>query len=280
MSKGPKANKPLSFDQAASELPAAIVKATAESTIYSEAYEQCIVQLRVLHSIMARERAKSQSARKRVDELRAVVDAGEGRPGPTFELVPNPMITQGLLDAVASGELTTKHEASIMAAKNQVVLVGGLARVKNKTEAQFLAASRYCHLFESAQIGPLKATDYTQVRVDTSGPRQDHTSSLTDFAQIELVSAREALGARAASIVDQVVVYGLSVRALAVKIGLGQGGQGRRKAEKELLDALDVLTKHFKLLPKETGKAREWSDGTKAVKGDGLESSLTGLLPK
>lgn len=261
MSKGPKANKPLTFDQAASQLPAAVTKAREESTIYSEAYEQCILQLRMLHAIMARERAKSQSARKRVDELRAIVDAGEGRPAPTFGLVPNPMITQGLLDAVATGELTTQHQASIMAAKNQVVLVGGLARVKNKTEAQFLAASKYCHLFECAQIGPMRATDYTAVRVDTSGPRQDQISASQDATRAELDGARTALGPRAASIVDQIVIYGESVRSLATKLKMGQGGMARRRLEKELLTALDVLVMHFHMLPKEKGKPSSWIDG-------------------
>jgi pyrimidine operon attenuation protein/uracil phosphoribosyltransferase len=165
------------------------------------------------------------------------------------------MITQGLLDAVASGEVETQHQASIMAAKNQVVLVGGLARVKGKTEAQFLAAARYLHLYECAQIGPMKATDYSQVRVDTSGPRQDQISASQDDSRAELEGARKALGARAASIVDQVVVFGRSVRALAEKLGMGQGGQARRRLEKELLDALDVLVGYFKLLPAERAKS-------------------------
>lgn len=255
MSK-PKSSKPLTFDQAASELPVAEARARAESAVFSEAYEQCIVQLRLLHGIMARERAKSKSAMKRVDDLRKVVDAGEGRLPPSFELVPNPMITQGLLDAVASGEVTTQHQASIMAAKNNAILVGGLARVKGKTEAQFLAAAKYLQLFESAQIGPMKATDYTQVRVDTSGPRQEQVSSIMDTSQVELAGARAALGGRAASIVDRVVVFGMSVRGLAEKLRMGQGGQARRRLEKELLEALDVLAKHFKLMPAEKGKPR------------------------
>lgn len=267
--------KPLTFDQAASELPAAEAKARADSTIYAEAYEQCIVQLRVLHSIMARERAKSKSAMKRVDELRAVVDEGEAHQVLKPALVPNPMITQGLLDAVESGEVTTRHDRSSGVMRNEVVLVGGLARVKGKTEAQFLAAARYCHLYETSQIGPLQATDYTQVRVDTSGPRQDHVTALQDDARGELDGARSAMGARAASIVDQVVVHGTSVRALAEKLKLGQGGQARRRLEKELLAALDVLVGYFRLLPAEKGKARGWTDGTKArIMPDNFQTSV------
>jgi hypothetical protein len=260
MSK-PRKGKPLTFDQAASELPAAMARASELSSVYAEAYEQCITQLRLMHGIMARERAKSKSAMLRVDELRAVVEAGEGKKVIEEALVPNPMITQGLLDAVAEGEVTTQHDRHSGVLRNQVVLVGGLARVKNKSDAQFLAAARYLSLYETSQIGPMKATDYSQVRVDTSGPRQDQVSASQDDTRAELEGARRALGARAASIVDQVVVYGLSVRALCEKLKMGQGGQARRKLEKELLDALDVLVRHFRLLPKDTGKPTGWSDG-------------------
>lgn len=61
MSK-PRQGSLLTFDQAASELPAAKARARAESTIYAEAYEQCTVQLKLLHGIMACERARSKSA--------------------------------------------------------------------------------------------------------------------------------------------------------------------------------------------------------------------------
>lgn len=262
MSK-PRKGKPLTFDQAASELPAAEAKARAESSIYSEAYEQCILQLRLLHSIMGRERAKSKSAMLRVDELRAIVDEGEGHKVLKPALVPNPMITQGLLDAVESGEVTTQHDRSIGAMRNEVVLVGGLARVRGKSEAQFLAAARYCHLYETSQIGPLKATDYEQLRVDSSGLRQDYGTASQDDARRDLDAARKTMGARAASIVDQIVVHGQSVRGLADKMKMGQGGQARRRLEKELLDALDVLVDLFGMLPKVTGKSRNWSEGVR-----------------
>lgn len=263
MSKGPKAKvaKPLTFDQAASELPVAVAKARAESTIYSEAYEQCILQLRLLHSIMARERAKSKSAMLRVDELRAIVDEGEGHKVLKPALVPNPMITQGLLDAVESGEVATPHDRSSGVMRNEVVLVGGLARVRGRTEAQFLAAARYCHLYETSLIGPLRATDYAQLRVDSTSLRQDYGTASQDDARRDLDVARKALGARAASIVDQIVVHGQSVRGLADKLKLGQGGQARRRLEKELLDALDVLAAVFGMLPKDKGRNRSWSDG-------------------
>lgn len=256
MSKGPYKAKPLTFDQAASELSVAEAQARAGSVVYSEALEQCILQLRVLHGILAREGAKSKSAMKRVDDLRAIVDKGEGHQVLKPALVPNPMITQGLLDAVESGEVTTQHDRSAGVMRNEVLLVGGLSRVKGKSEVQFLAAAKYCHLYETSQIGPLKATDYGQLRVDTSGPRQDHVTASQDDARAELEACRKSLGARAASIVDQIVVHGSSVRSLCEKLNMGQGGQARRRLEKELLTALDVLANYFKLSPASTSKGR------------------------
>src|SRR5690606_18005846 len=106
-----------------------------------------------------------------------------------------------------------------------------------------------------------KATDYAQLRVDSSGLRQDYGTASQDDARRDLDAARKALGARAASIVDQIVVHGQSVRGLADKLKLGQGGQARRRLEKELLDALDVLVALFGMLPKDKGKSRNWADG-------------------
>lgn len=261
----------ITFEQAIAELPAAEAALREESAEYSQAYEQSLRELHRLHGVMAKERARSLSAQLRVDRLRAVVDKGngEGKPAIIYRLVDNPLITQGLLDAVASGEVETKHEASQIAAINQTLLVGGLARVKGKTEAQFLAASRYCHLYERSQIGAARATDYTQVRVDASGPQQDQISAAQDDARAELDGARKALGDRAASIIDMVVVGGASVRTLAARMGHGEGGSARRRAERELLQACDVLVEYFEMLPKEA-KMRRWRDGSKAgIQRDG-----------
>lgn len=267
MSTKPKKGKSaeITYEQALAELPAATAALSADSAEYTQAYEQSLRELHRLYGVMAVERAKVSAARLRVDRLRDIVDgaAGEQKRALVFRLVPNPMITQGLLDAVADGEVQTQHDRSQLAALNETLLVGGLARVKNRTEAQFLAATRYCHLYQRAQIGGARATDYTQVRVDTSGPRQDQISAGQDDDRTELDLARKAMGERATSIVDQVVVYGASIRGMAVKLGHGEGGQGRRRAERELLDALDVLVGFFELLPAE-GKPRRWNDGSKA----------------
>lgn len=286
MSK-PREGKPrqeITFAQAVAELPDAEAKARADSAIYAEAYAQCVQTLHRLHRVMARERAISVSASRRVDRLRAVVDAGEGRAPNVRRRVDNPMITQGLLDAVAEGEVATPHQSSIMADINQALLVGGLAKVKSKDEFQFLAAAQYCHLYERSQIGGARATDYSQVRVDTSGPQQDVISAEQDAARAAYDRAHKSLGQRRGDIVEQVVVYGVSVRGLAKLLQLGDGGHARKRAEKELLEALDVLVDHFELKPVSTARRRRWSDGSKAVvmrDADGEVVQLrSGGLPK
>ncbi|MCF1744747.1 DUF6456 domain-containing protein [Paradevosia shaoguanensis] len=257
----------ITYAQAVAELPAAEAAMLAESEEYARAYSEGVKVLHRLHAVMAKEKARALVARRRYTALRGVVDKGdgEGKPAIVYRLVDNPMITQGLLDAVTNGEVETKHEASQLAAINQTLLVGGLARVKGKTEAQFLAATRYCHLSERSQIGGAKATDYSQVRVDTSGPQQDQISAAQDDARAELMGAQRALGPEATAIVDQVVVYGGSVRTLAKRLGYAEGGQGRKRAERRLLQALDVLVDHFNLLPPDTPRRRAWNDGSRAV---------------
>lgn len=70
-----------------------------------------------------------------------------------------------------------------------------------------------------------------------------------DDAMAELAAARKALGPRAASIVDMVVVGGASDRKLAARLGYAEAGKGRRRAEADLMAAMTVLVEHFKLAP-------------------------------
>lgn len=266
MSK-PRKGKPLTYEQAIAELPAAEAAMRAESAIYSQAYEQSVRELHRLYAVMASERARSILAERRVDELRAVVDEGEPDTKRVVRsrLADDPSVTKGLLEAVANGEVETKHEERKNTPHNMVILIGGLARVKTKSEAQILAAIRYGNLFDRAQHGGARAVDYEQVKVDTSGPRQDQISADQDDARSALADARTALGLRRTSIVDMVVVGGMSVRSLAGRLGHGDGGQGRRRAEKELMDAVDALVVHFKLDPPAKSRPHSWNDGTKAV---------------
>lgn len=272
MSKATKA-KPaeISFEQAVAELPAAEAALRVESAEYSQAYEQSVRELHRLHGIMAKERARSILAHRRVDELRAVLDEGEPDTKRVLDarLVDDPYVTKGLLTAVAEGEVETKHEERKLTPHNMVILIGGLARVRTKSEEHVLAAIRYGNLFDRAQIGGARATDYSQVRVDTSGPKQDQISASQDDARTVLEGARRCLGPRATSIVEMVVVGGSSVRQLARRLEYGESGKGRRKAEAELMRAMDALVGHFKLDPPAKSRPHRWNDGSKASFDDG-----------
>lgn len=256
----------ISYEQAVAELPKAEEAMLAQSAEYSQAYEQSVRELHKLHAVMARERARSIFAHRRYDELRAVID--EGAPDLKrmidSRLADDPSVTKGLLEAVANGEVETKHQARKNTPHNMVILIGGLARVKARTEAQTLAAIRYGNLFDRAQIGGARAVDYTQIKVDTSGPKQDQITAAQDDARRELADARKALGARATAIVDMVVVGGASVRKLAAKLGFGESGKGRRKAEADLMAAVEALVVFFKLDPPAKSRTHHWGDGSKA----------------
>lgn len=265
MSK-PRKGKPLTYEQAVAEFPAAQKALSQAAQGHSAEYDQCVQQLHALYAIMAQEMARTELARRRCHELIEVINRGKPEAKLAIEsrLTDDPNVTLGLLEAVTSGEVETKHEAMKNTPHNMVILIGGLARVKTKSEPQVLAAVRYSKLFDQAQHDGARAIDYEQDRVDTSGPRQDKISASQDDARRALANARDALNPRATSIIDAVVIGGMSVRKLATKMGHGEGGQGRRCAEQELMDAVNVLVKHFGLDPDSRPALARWSDGSKA----------------
>lgn len=264
--KGQK-TKPLTYEQALAALPAAQAELTAGVHDHSPEYQKCVEQLHKLYAVMARDMARTELARRRFNELAAIVNKGKNEPKKVIasRLTDDPSVTKGLLEAVASGEVETKHEERKFTPHNMVILIGGLARVKSRTEAQTLAAIRYAKLFDLSQIGGARAIDYEAVKVDTSGPQQDQITAAQDDARRELADARVALGRRATGIVDAVVIGGSSIRRLAKRLHYGESGKARRKAEKELLDAMNVLVEFFKLDPPVKARTHRWTDGSKAV---------------
>src|SRR5688500_15729280 len=92
----------------------------------------------------------------------------EDTTAPVIELrkVPNPMLTEELIEAIDSGEVHVPK--FVGAAVNLNVLIGGFARVGGRTKARTEAAAMYRASWEDGQIGGARAIDYAVPRVDTS----------------------------------------------------------------------------------------------------------------
>lgn len=168
--------------------------------------------------------------------------------------VDDPMITPAELEArrrrvlerggLKRGEIAPgKVEAEV----RLVTLIGGLARLPTSkcTEERILAAARYRGLWERAQLGGARAVDYGALRVDTSGGAIDLVLEIGERARAEYVAATQRLGMIGSSLVDRVVLHDMSLRAVARRMGEGEGGAARGRVEGRLLAGIDLLVEHF-----------------------------------
>lgn len=124
-------------------------------------------------------------------------------------------------------------------------LIGGLSRIKDRTEAQMLAAARYRGLFDRSQVGGAKAVDYTAVRVDTSGGPVDLVFELGEDARREYRGAVRALGLMRSALVERVVCHDASMREVARWLDGGDGGAAQDRARSSVLECVEVLVDHF-----------------------------------
>jgi hypothetical protein len=156
--------------------------------------------------------------------------------------VENPLDTDAQrLAALEAGE---DGAGWIVAHVNLVTKLGGLARVKGLTREQQVAAAHYREVYERAQIGSARATDYEAVRVDGGGGGRD---VVIDGAQArrEYHLAVQQLGLWQSSVLEKVLCHDMSVREAAKMIGEGKGGAGRERTVKRLVEAVDVLVDYF-----------------------------------
>lgn len=156
-------------------------------------------------------------------------------------LVPDPMMTDAEYfeqRRTKSGPLVGKVSASM----NMVELIGGLARIKDRTEVQEAAAGRFRLLHERAQIGGARAIDYGVARVDTSGSNYGLVVEFGEEARRAYSDAVRYLGMIRSSLVERVVVYDMSLRQVE------PGRRAQIKAKAALFDALDDLAVHFRFV--------------------------------
>jgi len=133
----------------------------------------------------------------------------------------------------------------IIANVNLTTLVGGLARIKDRTDAQVLAAARYRGLWDRIQIGGARAIDYTAVRVDTSGGPVDLVLLMGEDARREYRSAVRRLGLVGSKLVEDVVCHDCSLRDLARRYEGGDGGASRQRVIVALLLLVEELVDLF-----------------------------------
>jgi hypothetical protein len=133
----------------------------------------------------------------------------------------------------------------IKADVNMSTLIGGLARIRNRTEAQTQGAAHYRSLVERAQLGGARAIDYERVKVDTSAAGSNIILEVGEHARRQLKGARARLGPERSLVAERVIVGGEAVGDVAESLGLGCGGTARQKVTSILLDATDELACFF-----------------------------------
>lgn len=187
--------------------------------------------------------------------------------GPSVDrrYVPDPLMTRATFLEETAKYPDARWVGWIKADVSMQVLIGGLARVRGKTEAQVQAAAEFRNLAERALIGGAKAIDYSKTRVDTSGPTENYEIEGTEDARRKYLAAVTRLGgpdSHRCQIVEKMVVHGMSVSAVAIDLLHGDGGAARSKVTAEVLAATDELAKEFGYAadPARKTKPTAWSD--------------------
>jgi len=155
----------------------------------------------------------------------------------------------------------------IRADVNLTELIGGLARVREKTEAQIQGAAHFRNVAERATIGAARAIDYSLPTVDSSGPVESREIMATEEARRQLMSAVTRLGgagSRLHVVAEQVIVHGLSVAQAAESIAGKSGGAARRRITSDVLQAATILAEAFGFAADRTSRAKAtgWQDGS------------------
>lgn len=228
---------------------------------------------------------RAQRAERRAEAIRHVparVLPDAVRAVPRFVLdtleIPNPMLTDGLQDGNSKGE--TKIPERVDQPHNLVVMIGGFARVGNRTAEQTLAACRYRNLWEQSRLGSSKAIDYAQVRVDSSGPSESAIWERGEDARRAYAQAVRLLGMRLSLLVELVVCEEWSIRQAARRLEGADGGAAQERTRERLIEAVDKLAAHFKLGSAEGRQhGRLRAEGVRATMFDGYDLVRSRTVP-
>ncbi|RUT32631.1 hypothetical protein EMQ25_05645 [Arsenicitalea aurantiaca] len=198
------------------------------------------------------------------------------RPKPDLEqrYVPDPMMTRAELLHQIDRFPRRRRAGQVKADVSMSTLIGGLSRVRNRTETQTQGAAHFRRVAERAQLGAARAIDYEAVKVDTSGSGQNLVAEIGADARQEYADAiaRLGTGTDRAAVAEHVIVHGLTISKVGRVLGFGDTGAAREKVTAIALAAADELAEHFGYVGSRKGRARpeNWSDGARAsiVRGD------------
>jgi hypothetical protein len=179
--------------------------------------------------------------------------------------VQDPMMTRAELLHQLDMAPNQRWVGHIKAEANMSILIGGLARVRRRTEAQTRGAGWFRDIAERAQLGGARAIDYTAARVDTSGPTETGVADAGADARAEYKRAREelGLGTLRLAVAERVVVEGETIAHVAEAMGFGKGGAAREKLTSVALDAADILALISGNASKPAQSSRIRADGDK-----------------
>jgi len=237
MGKATKVKK-LGYDEAAAELPQLDARLSAVAAEYSTQYEAALVAYRQIQRVMAESGATLVNLRQRRARLLALVEAGPTDSSIERVDVQNPLSSEEqVLHEIATDGVGRSDLIEVD--RNMAILIGGLFRVKSRSEIQTLAAARYRDVYETAQLGGAKAIDYSVTRVDSSGSAQAAIADMGEDARRLYGVAVRALGPFKSSLIERVVCDGMSIREVARRVEGNEGDAARQRITGHLLLALD-----------------------------------------
>jgi len=164
----------------------------------------------------------------------------------------------------------------IRADTNMSELIGGMSRIRKRTETQTQAAAEFKNLSERAMLGAGGAIDYAAPRVDTSPGAGNVVADTGEDARRRLRNARFRLGTLT-SIADRVIVGGETVSEVAEAFGKGKGGAARDRVTRMVLEAADLPAIEFGFIARGRHKqeGERWDDQSRQTfTSDGEKAAI------
>ena len=177
--------------------------------------------------------------------------------------VPDPMITRAELLHQLERWPDARWVGYVRADVSMSELIGGMSRIRKRTETQTQAAAEFKNLAERAMLGAGRAIDYERVRVDTSPASGNSIADTGEDARQRIGQLRKKLG-RLANVAERVIINGETVSEVAEALGTGKGGAARDRVTRMVLQAADVLAQELGFVARGRRKreGERWDDGS------------------